>query len=102
MFGFDGSQQIGPCTEVIADGCVVTLTPASLICRFDTACIPRSANNRSAACRIASRVPDDRSLLNTLAAVIASVDTHAFAKSSSLFKWTLASDLDVYDESSGY
>src|SRR5271156_3942180 len=47
--------------------------------------MPRSANNRSAADKIASRVPVDRSLRRTLAAVTASVNTRVEVKSSSLF-----------------
>jgi hypothetical protein len=47
--------------------------------------MPRSANNRSAAAKIASRVPVDRSLRRTLAAVTASVNTRLAVKSSSLF-----------------
>ena len=58
---------------------------ASLICRLDTAYMPRSANNRSAADKIASRVPVERSLRRPLAAVTASVNTRVEVKSSSLF-----------------
>jgi hypothetical protein len=75
VFALDRPQQISPGAEVIAGCGVVALPAASLICRLDTAYMPRSANNRSAADRIASRVPVDRSLRRTLAAVTDSVNT---------------------------
>jgi hypothetical protein len=59
---------------------------ASLICRFDTAYIPRSANNTSAADKIASRVVVDLSERAIRSAVIAPVNTAPSVKSSDLFK----------------
>jgi hypothetical protein len=46
--------------------------------------MPRSANNRSAADKIASRVPVDRSLRRILAAVTDPVNTRARVKSRNL------------------
>jgi hypothetical protein len=58
---------------------------ASLTCRLDTAYIPRSANNTSAADKIASRVLTDLSERASGSAITASVNTAPLTKPSDLF-----------------
>ena len=60
------AREVGLGAEVVADGGVVALPGASLTCRLDTAKTPCSANSRSAATGIASRVRLARSVQELL------------------------------------